>query len=214
MATARILPTKDARDAWYLSPYICHLPTFMVASSFFPLGGEITHKWGRMATYPELGDSQLSLQEEKAHGETPHSMRVSVPSPIRPYPWSSGARNLGPKIKGETGFVAILGKTAKIHPIVVTPKIISPYHKRHDTQDFAWMHTEALLPFCNKAWGSKHNGGIFNTPILEVHYLWEKVHIYWRYWYVHIFGSLRNKNMSKHFWSRPIVGAFKYAHYG
>ena len=38
--------------------------------------------------------------------------------------------------------------------------------------------------------------------------------IYRRYWHVHIFGSLRNKNVSKHFWSRPIVGAFKYAHYG
>ena len=38
--------------------------------------------------------------------------------------------------------------------------------------------------------------------------------IYRRYWYVHIFGSLRNKNMSKHFWSRPLVGASKYAHYG
>ena len=80
----------------------------------------MTHKWGRMATYPKLGESQLSLQEERPHGETPHSMRVYVPSPNRPYPWSSGARNLGPNMKGETGFVAILGKTAKIHPKVVT----------------------------------------------------------------------------------------------
>ena len=75
----------------------------------------MTHKWGRMATYLKLGDSQLSLQEERPHGETPHSMRVYVPSPNRPYPWSSGARNLGPKIRGETEFVAILSKTAKIH---------------------------------------------------------------------------------------------------
>ena len=49
-------------------------------------------------------------------------MRVYVPSPNRPYPWSSGARNLGLNIKGETGFVAILDKTAKIHPKVVTRK--------------------------------------------------------------------------------------------
>ena len=52
----------------------------------------MTHKPGRMATYPKLGESQLSLQEERPHGETPHSMRVYVPSPNRPYPWSSGAR--------------------------------------------------------------------------------------------------------------------------
>ena len=39
----------------------------------------MTHKWGRMATYPKLGDSQLSLREERRHGGTPHSMRVYVP---------------------------------------------------------------------------------------------------------------------------------------
>ena len=137
----------------------------------------MTHKWGRTATYPKLGDSQLSLQEERPPGETPHSMRVYVPSPNRPYPWSSGARNLGPNIKGQTGFVAILGKTAQIHPKVVTRKMVSPYHKGSEPGAFAWMQTEALLPFCNKCWGSKHNGSIFNTPILEAHHLWEKVHI-------------------------------------
>ena len=137
----------------------------------------MTHKWGRMATYPKLGDSQLTLQEERPHGETPHSMRVYVPSPNRPYPWSSGARNLGQNIKGETEFVAILGKTAKIHPKVVTRIIVSPYHKRSEPRAFAWMQTEALVPLCNASWGSKHNGSIFNTPILEAHYLWEKVHI-------------------------------------
>ena len=131
----------------------------------------MTHQRGRMATYPKLGDSQLSLQEERPHGETPHSMRVYVPSSNHPYPWSSGARNLGPNIKGETGFVAILGKTAKIHPKVVNRKIVSPYHKRSEPRAFAWMQTEALLPLCNKGWGSKHNGSNFNTPILEAHYL-------------------------------------------
>ena len=58
----------------------------------------MTHKWGRMATYPKLGDSKLSLQEERPQGETPHSIRVYVPSPNCPYPWSSGARNLGGEI--------------------------------------------------------------------------------------------------------------------
>ena len=133
----------------------------------------MTHKWGRMATYPRLGDSQLSLQKERPHGETTQSMRVYVPSPNRAYPWASGARNLGPNIKGETGFVAILGKTAKIHPNVVTRKIVSPYHKRSEPRAFAWMQTQALLLLRNKGWGSKHNGSIFNTKI----FLWEKVHI-------------------------------------
>ena len=73
--------------------------------------------------------------------------------------------------------MAILGKTAKIHPKVVTRKIVSPYHKSSEPQAFAWMQTEVLLSFCNKGWGSKHNGSIFNTPIFEAHYLWEKVHI-------------------------------------
>ena len=104
-------------------------------------------------------------------------MRVYVPSPNCSYPSSSGARNLGPNIKGEIGFVAILGKTAKIHPTVVTRKIVSPYHKGYEPRGFAWMQTEALPPFSSKGYGSKHNGSIFNTPILEAHYLWEKVHI-------------------------------------
>ena len=63
----------------------------------------MTHKWGTMATYPDLGDSQLSLQEEMPHGETPHLMRVYVPSANRPYPWSSGAHNLGFEIRGRRG---------------------------------------------------------------------------------------------------------------
>ena len=74
-------------------------------------------------------------------------------------------------------FVAILGKTAKIHPKVVTRKIVSPYQKRKEPPAFAWMQTEALLAFCNKGWGSKQNESIFNTPILEAHHLLEKVHI-------------------------------------
>ena len=73
--------------------------------------------------------------------------------------------------------MAILGKAAKIHPKVVTRKIVSPYCKRKEPPAFAWMQTKALLPFCNKGWGSKHNGNIFDTPIIEAHYLWEKVHI-------------------------------------
>ena len=54
----------------------------------------------------------------------------------------------------------------------------------------------------------------FLTPQSLKHTIHGKKCIYRRYWHVHIFGSLRNKNMGKHFLSRPIVGAFKYAHYG
>ena len=137
----------------------------------------MSHKWGTMATYPKLGDSQLSLHKERPHGDTPHSMRVYVPSLNCLYPWSSEARNLGPNIKGELGFVTILGKTAKTHPKVVTRKIVYLYHKRDEPRAFAWMQTKALLPFCDKGWGSKRYGNIFNASILEAHYLWGKVHI-------------------------------------
>ena len=73
--------------------------------------------------------------------------------------------------------MAILGKTAKIHPKVFTQKMVSHYHKRKEPRAFAWMQTKVLLPFCNRNWGSKHNENIFNTSIFEAHYLWEKVHI-------------------------------------
>ena len=33
------------------------------------------------------------------------------------------------------------------------------------------------FPFAARGWGSKHNWSISYTPIFEVHYLWEKVHI-------------------------------------
>ena len=54
----------------------------------------------------------------------------------------------------------------------------------------------------------------FLTPQSFKHTIYGKKCIYGRYWYVYIFGSLRSTNMRKHFWSRPIVGASKYAHYG
>ena len=73
----------------------------------------MTHKWGRMATYPKLGDSQLSHREEWPHGQTSHSMRVYVPSPNCPYPWSSGARNLGGEIRGRWGLWPFSAKQPK-----------------------------------------------------------------------------------------------------
>ena len=73
----------------------------------------MTHEQGRMAIYPKLGDSQLSLEEERPHGETPHSMRVYVPSLNHPYPWSSNARNLGGEIRGRRGLWPFWAKRPK-----------------------------------------------------------------------------------------------------
>ena len=108
--------------------------------------------------------------------------------------------------------MAIPGTTAKMHPKVVTPNIISPYHKRYEPRAFAWMQTGALLPFRNRGWGSRHNGSIFKTPILEAHYLWEKVQISATLVCTY-FWVIEEKNLSKHFGSRPLVRASKYAHY-
>ena len=110
----------------------------------------MTHKWGRMATYPKLGDSQLSLRKERPHEETPHSMRVYVPSPNCPYPWSSGARNLGGVIRGRWGLWPFRAKRPKFTQKWSLQKIVSPYHKKKEPRAFAWVQTEALLPFCNK----------------------------------------------------------------
>ena len=173
----------------------------------------MTLKLGRMATYPKLGDSQFSLQEERPHGETPHSMRVYVPSPIRPYPWSSGARNPGPNIKGETGFVATLGKTAKF-----TQKwsLEKSYLRITREMSLGLLHgckPKLCFPFAIGV-GVQSMMEAFLTPQSLKHTIYGKKCIYRRYWHVHIFGTLRSKNMSKHFWSRPIVGALKYVHYG
>ena len=70
---------------------------------------------------------------------------LQMPLPLVKWRTQPPGRN-----QGEKGFVAILGKTAKIHPKVVPRKVVSPYHKRKEPRAFAWMQTEALLPFCNK----------------------------------------------------------------
>ena len=43
----------------------------------------MTHKWGRMVTYPELGDSQLSLRDERATwGNTPFDAGICALSEL------------------------------------------------------------------------------------------------------------------------------------
>ena len=82
----------------------------------------------------------------------------------------------GVKSGGE-GVCGHFGQKAKFHPKVVPRNIVSPCHERKEPRAFAGMQTEALYPFRHKGWGSKHKESIFNTSILEAHYLWEKVHI-------------------------------------
>ena len=68
------------------------------------------------------------------------------------------------------------------------------------------------LPFATRV-GVQSVRETFLTPQSFKHTIYGKKCIYRRYWQAYIHGSLRSKNMSKHFWSRPIVSASRYAHY-
>ena len=173
----------------------------------------MTHKWGRMARYPKLGDTQLSHREERPHGETPHSMRVYVPSSNCPYLWSSGARNLGGEIRGRWGLWPFRAKRPKF-----TQKwsLQISYIRIARERSLGLLHgckPKLCFPFATRV-EVQSIMETFLTPQSLKHTIYGKKCIYRRYWHEHIFGTLRSKNMSKHFWSRPIVGAFKYAHYG
>ena len=173
----------------------------------------MTHKWGRMATYPKLGDSQLSLQEERPHGERPHLTRVYVPSPNCPYPWSSGARNLGGEIRERRGLWPFWAKRPKFTQ-EWSPEI--SYLRTTRERSLGLLHgckPKLCFPFATRV-GVQSIMETVLTPQSLKHTIYGEKCIYRRYWYVHIFGSLRSKNMTKHFWGRPIVDAFKYAHYG
>ena len=173
----------------------------------------MTHKWGRMATYPKLGDSQFSLHEERPHGETPHSMQVYVPSPNRPYSWSSGARNLGGEIRGRGGLWPFWAKRPKFTKKWSHEK---SYLRITIDTSLKLLHgckLKLCFPFATRI-EVQSIIETFSTPQSLKHTIYGKKSINRRYWHVHIFGTLRSKNVSKHFWSRPIVGAFKHAHYG
>ena len=173
----------------------------------------MTHKWGRVATCPKLGDSQLSLQEERPHGKTPHSMRVYVPSPSRPYPWSSGAHSLGGESRGRRNLWPFWAKRPKFTQKWSLEKSYLRITGDMSLGPFHGCKPKLCFPFATRV-GVQSIMEAFLTSQSLKHTMYGKKCIYRRYWYVHIFGSLMNKNMSKHFWSRPIVGAFKYAHYG
>ena len=173
----------------------------------------MTHEWGRMATYPKLGDSQLSLREERPHGETPHSMRVFVPSPNCPYPWSSGARNLGGEIRGRRGLWPFWAKRPKFTQKWSPEKWYLRITRERSLGRLHGCKPKLCFPFATRG-EVQRIMETFLTPQSLKHRIYGKKCIYRRYWYVHIFGSLRNKNMSKNLSSRPMLGASNYAHYG
>ena len=173
----------------------------------------MTHVWGRMATYPKLGDSQLSHQEERPHGETPHSMWAYVPSPNCPYPWSSGARNLGGEIRGRRSLWPFWAKRPKF---TQKSSLQISYLRITKEGSHGLLHgckPKLCLPFATEV-EVQSTMKAFLTPQSLMHTIYGKKCIYRRYWHEHIFGTLRSKNMSKHLWSGPIVGAFKHAPYG
>ena len=162
----------------------------------------MTHKWGRMATYPKLGDSQLSFQEERPYGETPHSMRVYVPSPNRPYPWSSGAHNLCGEIRGRRGLWPFWARRPKFTQKWSLEKL---YLRITRDMSLGLLHgckPKLCFPFATKV-DVQSIMETFLTPQSLKHTIYGKKCICRRYWYVHIFGSSRSKKMSKPFGGGP-----------
>ena len=104
--------------------------------------------------------------------------------------------------------MAILGKTAKF-----TQKwsLQISYLRNARERSLGLLHgckPKLCFPFATRV-GVQSIMKAFLTPQSLKHTIYGKKCIYRRYWHEHIFGTLRSKNMSEHFWSRPIVGAFK-----
>ena len=213
MATTRIISTKAAEDISDLGPNICRLPTLMVTSTYFPHWWENDTQMGQNGNIPQIGDSQLSLREEWPHGETPHLMRVYVPSLSCPYPWSSGARNLGGEIRGRRGLWPFWAKRPKFTQKWSPEKSYLRIARERSLGLLQGCKPKLCFPFATRV-EVESIMETFLTPQTLKHTIYGKKCIYRRYWHEHIFGNLRSKNMSKHSWSRPIVGASKYAHYG
>ena len=139
--------------------------------------------------------------------------RFNVPSPNRAYPWSSGARNLGGEIRGRRSLWPFWAKRPqftqkrsleKCYLLITRGRTLGLWHG---------CKPELCFPFATRV-EVQSIMETFLTPQSLKHIIYGEKCIYRRYWHVHIFGTLRSKNMSKHFWNRPIVGACKYAHYG
>ena len=208
MATARIFPTKDAIDTWDLGSNICRLPTLMVASSSFSYWGGNDTQMGQNGNIPQIGSlTTLPSRGEATWGNTPFDAGLCALSELpltlvkwRTQPW---AEPLWPFWAKRPKFTQKWSLEISHLRITIErslgllrgcrPKLCFSFATRVEVQSI--MET-------------------FLTPQSLNHTINGKKCIYRRYWHEHIFGSLRCKNMSKHFWSRPIVGTLKYAHYG
>ena len=145
----------------------------------------MTHKWGRMATYRKLRDSQLSPREERLHGETAHSMRVHVPSSSCPYPWSSGARNLGGEIRGGRALWPFWANQPKF-----TQKwsLEKSYLRITRERSHGLLHgckPKLCFPFATRVEGQSIME-TFLTPQSLKRTIYGKKCIYRRYWYVYL----------------------------
>ena len=211
------IPDEKSATGWAAgmgeAPHTASPPSLESPLAIFPIGGKVIHKWGRMATYPKLGDSQLFLREERPHEETPHSMRVYVRYQNCPYPWSSGARNLGDEIRGRRGLWPFWAKRPKFTTKWSLQKSYLRITRERSLGVLHGCKPKLCFPFATRV-EVQSIMEILLTPQSLKHTIHGKKCIYRRYWHEHIFGSLRNKNMRKYVWSRLIVGAFKYAHYG
>ena len=109
--------------------------------------------------------------------------------------------------------MAILGKTAKIHPKWSLEKSYLRITREGSLGLLHGCKRKLCFPFATKV-EVQSIMETFLTPQSLKHTIYGKKCTYRRYWHENIFGTLRSKNMSKHSRSRPIVGALKYAHYG
>ena len=171
----------------------------------------MTRKWGRMATYPKLGDTHLSLHEERPYGDTPHSMRVYIPSPNRI--GQVAHTTLGRTLRGRRGLWPFWAKQPKVTQKWSLEKFYLRITREIGLGLLHRCKPKLCFPFATRV-GVQSIRETFLTPQSLKHTIYGKKCIYWRYWHAYIYGPLRNQNMTKHFWSRPIVSAFKYAHYG
>ena len=119
---------------------------------------------------------------------------------------------LGQTLRGRRGLWPFWAKRPKFAQKWSLEKMYLGITREIDLGLLHGCKPKLCFPFATKV-GVQSVRETFLTPQSLKHTIYGKKCIYWRYWHAYIYGSLRDKNMSKHFWSRPIVSALKYAHY-
>ena len=174
----------------------------------------MTRKWGRMATYPILGDSQLSLYEERPYMGT-HRIRCRFMFPLR-IALTLGQvahATLGRTLRGRRGMWPFWAKRQKFTQTWSLEKSYLGITREIGLGLLHGCKPKLCFPFATRV-GIQSIRETFLLSQSLKHTIYGEKCIYRRYWHAYTYGSLRNKNMSKHFWRRRIVTAFKYAHYG